>query len=972
MSEFDENLLNSLKTGFVNDSHISKVEYQPKLIVNNSFGNLLSEINNSLENCDSFIFFTTFLTKSGIASIKNSLKNAEERNIKGKILVSQYLNFTQPQALTELLRFKNIESRIVTDRDFHSKGYLFKTGNSYKIIIGSSNLTGPALSSNNELNITLSSSGQSKILKSFLENFNTEFGNSTIISKEYIQKYKEIYNENKIIEDKKEEKLNSISEYEPNKMQKKALSNLDNQRINNIRKSLIVSATATGKTFLSAFDVLNFNASRILFVVHRLNIAKKAKETFSYVFKDKRTLGLYSGLVKEVNKDFIFSTVQTISREDHMKRFSPDHFDYIIIDETHRAGAESYQKIIDYFEPKFLMGMTATPERTDGYDIFKLFDHNIGYEIRLHEAMEQKMLCEFHYFGITDITVDGNILDENTKFNLLIAEERVDRIVEKINFYGCDNDVVRGLIFCSRVDECKELSNAFNRKGFKTVSLTGENSEDEREEAINRLESEDADFKLDYIFTVDVFNEGVDIPKINQIVMLRPTQSSIIFIQQLGRGLRKQQNKDFLTIIDFIGNYQNNYLIPIALFGDKTYKKDNLRKLMTEGSISIPGSSTVNFDEITKKKIFDSINRVNLSIKKDLIEDYRNLKYKLGKIPKLSDFIENKLRSPFLYIKRFGSYCNFLEEVEADINYNINSTQRAILEFYSRYVLNGARVEEAIILKKILKEKTLSFGDLKNQIKENYNYNLEEETFLSAIHNLNLNYMTDSKEKTLRLSEKFNLNLINFTNNNVSLSSSFLEFLKNKNFLFFLEDIINCSITSFEDDLSKSQYLNGFILYKKYSRVDALRILNWDKRQVDQNVGGYIPRHDGLKFPIFVTYNKSDDIDVSIKYEDRFIDKDTFYWWSKNRRSFESPDIRLLREKLLIKDKKIIKENIDTEIPLFIKKSDDEDIEHYFMGNLIPREFQQTIKNEQSIVTVEYDVKPSVEENLYNYLHENI
>ena len=208
--------------------------------------------------------------------------------------------------------------------------------------------------------------------------------------------------------------------------------------------------------------------------------------------------------------------------------------------------------------------MTATPERGDNFDIFKSFDYNIAYEIRLHKALDENMLSPFHYFGVTDITVNGELLEENSSFKLLTSNERVNRIIEKATLFGCDNGIVRGLVFCSSVDECIALSNEFNNRGYKTVALTGVNSEEERAHAINRIESNEPTEKLDYIFTRDIFNEGIDIPSINQIIMLRPTQSAIVFVQQLGRGLRKNGNKEYLTVIGFIGNYNNSYLVPIA------------------------------------------------------------------------------------------------------------------------------------------------------------------------------------------------------------------------------------------------------------------------------------------------------------------------------------------------------------------------------------------------------------------------
>ena len=269
-------------------------------------------------------------------------------------------------------------------------------------------------------------------------------------------------------------------------MQKNALENLRALREAKVDKALLISATATGKTYLSAFDVKQFDAKKVLFIVHRWNIAKKALDSFTKIFKAERTYGLFETSSKDINKDFIFTTNLTLSNSENLKRFEPDAFDYIIIDETHRAGAATYQKIINYFSPKFLLGMTASPERTDDYDIFELFDHNIAYEIRLQKAMEEELIVPFHYFGVTDISVNGELLDENADFNQLTENERVNRIIEISKEYGCHDNSIRGLVFCSRKEEANELANKFNLRGLKSLALTGSNTEYEREKAIER------------------------------------------------------------------------------------------------------------------------------------------------------------------------------------------------------------------------------------------------------------------------------------------------------------------------------------------------------------------------------------------------------------------------------------------------------------------------------------------------------
>ncbi|MDN6292764.1 MAG: DEAD/DEAH box helicase family protein, partial [Tetragenococcus halophilus] len=524
---FNDDFKDSLFTGFLDRNIESELIYRPQLLTNKIIPKekVLSTLLQEFDTCNEFYISVAFVTTSGIAVILNTLLALEKRGVKGKVLVSQYLNFTQPEALKKLQLFKNIELKISTKDNAHSKGYIFKKKEHYNLIVGSSNLTSSALTVNKEWNLKVSGLHSSDIVEKVLNEFQTDFDRAIPVTDEFITSYQAVYDNERLYRKQAKKELPGSEEVEiiPNSMQVEALKNLNELRLEKKNKALIISATGTGKTYLSAFDVKNFNPNKLLFVVHRLNIAEDALETFRDIFRDKKTYGIYSGNRKELEADFIFSTVQTISREDHLSNFNKDEFDYIIIDESHRSGADSYLRLIKHFTPKFLLGMTATPERTDGNDIFSLFDHNIAYEIRLNRAMEEDILSEFHYFGITDLTINNEVVEDTRDFRLLTSDERVERIIENAKIYGSDNGITRGLVFCSRNEESKNLSLKFNERGFKTISLSGESSEALRKNAISRLESTNNTEKLDYIFTVDIFNEGIDIPKINQILMIRPT-----------------------------------------------------------------------------------------------------------------------------------------------------------------------------------------------------------------------------------------------------------------------------------------------------------------------------------------------------------------------------------------------------------------------------------------------------------------
>ena len=630
-----DELNKALRTSFIDKSFPSNKDLRPKLFFNDYKRrmNLAFEITKRLKECDYFEFSVAFISESGLAVLKQILLNLKEKGVKGRIITSTYLGFNAPKMFKQLLSFTNIEVRIFEQEHcgFHPKGFIFHTGDHRDIIVGSSNLTQTALESNQEWDLFFTSHENGELASQVSNEFDIQWELSTPLTNEWIESYKETY-----VKPVRPTSVQSLKTIKPNKMQEEALKSLKNLRDNNNDKALLISATGTGKTFLSAFDVKRFKPKRLLFVVHRRNIAEAALRSFKYLIPNV-SVGIFSGNTKETDSDFIFSTVQTIHKKEYREMFNRDAFDYIIIDEVHRAGAQSYQDIVDYFKPKFLLGMSATPERSDDFDIYEMFDHNIAYEIRLIQAMEYNLLCPFHYYGITDMTIDGIEIDDKSEFNILTSELRVDYIIEKINEYGYSGDRIHGLIFCSRKDECEKLSQLFNMRGYKTIALTGDSSEEMRQKAIDSLESNDEN-SLDYIFTVDVFNEGIDIPKVNQVVMLRPTESAIVFVQQLGRGLRKNDSKEYVVIIDFIGNYEKNFLIPVALSGQTNYNKDSLRQFVCEGSLITPGASTIQFDQITEKRIYQSIDAANFTQVRLIKDSYKQLKEKLGRIPHLKEF----------------------------------------------------------------------------------------------------------------------------------------------------------------------------------------------------------------------------------------------------------------------------------------------------------------------------------------------
>lgn len=466
--------------------------------------------------------------------------------------------FSEPEALEKLAGLKNIKLKMfVTDTEtggFHTKGYIFREEEIYRIIIGSSNMTLSAITKNKEWNTKIVSTEQGELTQAVLQEFDELWQDEhTLDFEDFIDSYRQEYLNEKMIRKQKQqvvsEQVVELENYrlKPNKMQVAFVKNVMEMREQHIDRALLLSSTGTGKSLASAFMLREMGTKRALFIVHREQIAKQTLKSYKRVFGTSRTYGLLSGNSREFETEFLFATIQMLSKEEILFHYTPEEFDVIILDECHHAGAESYQKIMRYFKPKFWLGMTASPD-TNQYDIYSIFHHQIAYEIRLQQALEEELLCPFHYFGITDLEINGEVFDDNTgekNFSNLISYARADYVIEKANYYGFSGDRVKGLIFCSRKDEAKELSKKFNERGLRTEVLTGEDNQEQREKVIARLtDDEDVENQLDYIFTVDIFNEGVDIPEINQVIMLRPTQSPVVFIQQLGRGLRNYEGKN--------------------------------------------------------------------------------------------------------------------------------------------------------------------------------------------------------------------------------------------------------------------------------------------------------------------------------------------------------------------------------------------------------------------------------------------
>ena len=976
------------ETAFINSTYASNLAYKPQFVSNNykEGKKVLSSIEDELLVCDEFQISVAFITMSGITPLLQVLRELEKREVPGKILTTNYLNFSEPRALETLNGLSNITLKMydveAADEGFHTKGYIFKKEEIYRIIIGSSNITSSALTSNREWNTKIVSTEQGEMAQGIVSEFDELWNSKYALSfDEFYENYKEKY---KIIKRQREiakkEPVTSIEKYklQPNAMQVGFITNLRKILQAGEERALLISATGTGKTYASAFAMRELGFKRVLFLVHRGQLAKQTKKSYERIFDKSVSMGLVGAGYTDYEKDFVFAMVQTLNRDEHLRKYKPDEFDCIILDEAHHSAANTYQKVMNYFKPKLWLGMTATPDKRDdnveGRNIYEIFNYQIAYEIRLQQAMEEKFLCPFHYFGISDVSfVDEKQMKAKKitekDFNLLTGDERVKHIIEQANYYGYSGDRVKGLVFCSRIDESEELSAKFNAAGYRTIALNGSASEDERANAFERLAMNEEDATedmqpLDYIFSVEILNEGVDIVEVNQVIMLRPTQSPIVFIQQLGRGLRKAEGKEYVVVLDFIGNYNNNFMIPIALSGDRTYNPDTIRKYVISGNSTIPGASTVHFDEIAKDKIFASIDKIK-GMKSIIRESYVSLKNRLGRVPYLLDFYENGEIDPLVIIREYKTYQTFLESVEKELYNNKISEQELItLEYLSKTVLAGARPYELEILKRFLNNEVISLENLEEELSEKYGYIIDMESLNNAVEVLQGKFVS-KEDELLRYCQ---MDIVNKNGTQMlRRMQGFANRLQHMEFYKQVNDIIEVGLKRYKDKYAAGQSLdNPFVLYEKYSRRDVCLLMNCGK---DLSSTMYGMKRIGDDVFIFVTYHKEESEDEAKNYvtgkpdyADVFEDNLIFRWDSQIGRGIDSSymaDVFNASRKHLL-----------------VKKSDAES-NFYYMGLFDVVEAKPDKKNDnkgkkRDITKVKVKMRHAVRDDLLRYLQSSI
>ena len=905
-----------------------------ELIINEKakFRNFFIYLKQELLNCKKFYFIVSFIRYSGIQLLISTLDELGKQGIQGEIITSVYLNITDSKALQKLLSYKNIKVKIYnnSNESFHTKAYLFEKEKYHSVVIGSSNISQSALYSAEEWNVKLTDSSFFNIYKKSLNQFEKLWHSNEAIelTQDFIdeyEKYKKSVNAQNTF-DYRKTKIEQENEFVPNSMQKRVLQKLKETRINGNKKGLVISATGTGKTYLAAMDIkqffeINSNTEnklfkindkksktsniKFLFIAHREELLENAINVFSKILKiDKNEFGKIYGGLKEIDKSIIFASIQSL--RNCYNEFKTSFFDYIIVDEFHHSMSDSYLKTLSYFNPKFLLGLTATPKRMDGKDILLLCDYNVVDEIGIKEALEEDLIVPFHYFGVNDYTINyDNIPYKNGKYNEkillenLLLNTRTDYIVEKINKFGFDGDELSAVAFCQNIEHAFFMKEEFSKKGYKSAVITANTSSNERSEILEKFKNK----KIEILCVVDILNEGIDIPTINLLLFLRPTMSSTIFIQQIGRGLRKAKNKDFVTIIDFIGNHKKDYLL-INYFSSEVDNKDTLftkkEKIINEIKnqfSNIPKSCYVELDRICQNRIIEKIEKINFSSKNILKEMYSSYKQEIGKSEdeflQIADFDTNIELFQELCLKMHSFYNAQLQFENSKIFENeneknpLNTTEIEFLEYLEKkitlvepftfLIIDYLATGKEYINNSDLLNKYKGFFDIKRNFKKHYLLNrIFEELIEDEILEKNLyGYKFSKKYKNLFSNKKLN------EKNNMKSQQK-----ENKlNFINRLKQLIHLGLNEFKrNDLDEFNE-NILISYKEYKRVE-LQILLDSKVPKGSWRAGYANTEKDIC--LFATIDKTHIFQENLKYDNSLFADDIIQWISQPKTSHNS------------------------------------------------------------------------------------
>lgn len=837
---------------------------------------LVQELKREIATSDSVDLLISFLKVSGLAMIRESLKDFTARGGKLRLITTTYTGATDAKAVEEIASYPNTELHISYDTKhtrLHAKSYIFyrKTGFN-TAYIGSSNLSKAALTDGREWNVKITSHDQPDVFDQMRETFEIYWHSKEFepFSLDDLEKLQFALN----LEKKGTGSAISTSSYtfdlSPFPFQQAILDKLAaERRIHGYSRNLVVAATGTGKTVISAFDYKRFRnehrgeINRLLFVAHREEILKQSQDCFRGVLKDPNFGDVYSSNYKPTQLSYLFASIQSINSKKFTTLFSPDYFDFIIIDEFHHAAANSYQDILSYFKPKVLLGLTATPERMDKKDILQYFDGNhIAAEIRLPEAIERQLLCPFHYYGITD-SVDLSSLkwtvggyDKSELENVYVlsekaAEKRAKLIIDSIPRYVESPTSVKCIGFCVSIRHAQFMADFFNKNGIPSISLSSDSSLTDRNNAKELIESG----KINYIFVVDLYNEGVDIPDIDMVMFLRPTESLTIFLQQLGRGLRVSEGKEFLTVLDFIGQSNKKYRFEEKFRALLDNTKRGILTEIREGFISVPKGCYIELEKKPQEIILNNI-KAALGTREAIIDKIRTFESDSQLDLSLEHFL-NYTQIPVRELYKYGSFNKLC--IEAGVRPKTEEPLDKIMESaFPKFAFADSRRWIMCLLKFLRSSSPVEYSKC----------TYEERSML------------DMFKYTLWMDPEDNMSserAINSVKECPSIRNELIELLS------FKQQKI--------DFIDEPVYLdNGNVLdcYCTYSRDQILSALGYYKPSTVRQGVFYVK--DKKVDTFFVTLNKSDkEFSPTTLYKDYAISETLFHWESQSTTAPESP-----------------------------------------------------------------------------------
>ncbi len=849
---------------------------QTEFFTNYSEVKFIDKLKQNLDLCRSFSFSVSFIKKPGLKLLAPNIEAALSRGVTGRLITSTYQNFTDVDSLQFFLRLQyeyanfscHLDRECFHDQNgnpvgFHSKGYLFEFEDHCELLVGSSNITIYALLKNIEWDVSVIDHRDNLTFESARKEFDALWNKTNPLTQDLINEYRtRLYYS---IERWDMDYDIANSEIKPNYMQRKALKELNRIRAIGAEKALVVASAGSGKTFLAAFDALNFDAKRLLYIVHEGSILTKSFETFQKVFGSDRSYGIYNGEYKETDADFVFSTNVTMAN--NVDNFDPHTWDYIIIDECHHATADTYQKILNRFQPQFLLGITATPERMDGDDVFSLFDENVPYELRLRDAIINGLVVPFKYYGIRDELIEYGIKEgKGHQFVEQFSDDKhCDFIYQQIEAHRESGQKLKALAFCRDISHAIRMAQAMeDYYPNGTRYLTGKNSVGERVRAYKDLQDDSSDLKI--LFTVDILNEGVDIPGVNMVLFLRPTDSQTIFIQQLGRGLRNYEGKKFVTVLDFIGNdYKRSVQIAFALGGlseNFVLEKKLVAALVKEDFRSVGLAEygvEIHLDDLSKKEILSFIDEVNFNTKKYLGQDYLNFKKYISAArypqhvdylnndyaPDLIKFIQSKINN-----KKNASYYGFLRAIGEQDLPAFDEKQEDFIRYVSD-MLPIVRPYEYLMIQSLIEHAwSADVQDVQEHVISNIAH-YRQEVFDHA-----LTYMLRSGFFVV---EEGKLIL-----NDIKTDVEFDD---------YMNDLIEYGLGKYDVDFYGADTKELFHLWTSYRKTQVQQLLLNNPQDIMLGTKIY----DGVVY-IYVTIVKANSIKDALKYEDGYIDQRTFRW----------------------------------------------------------------------------------------------